>query len=74
MERWLGRYSEVVYALMRMVVGLLFACHGAQKLFGVFGGQNIPSSPLMVTAGMTFRFAGFFFNATPVLATSMWWI
>jgi len=52
MERWLGRYSEVVYALMRMVVGLLFACHGAQKLFGVFGGQNIPSSPLMVTAGM----------------------
>ena len=52
MERWLGRFSEVVYALMRMVVGLLFACHGAQKLFGVFGGQNIPSSPLMVTAGM----------------------
>ena len=52
MERWLGRYSEVVYALMRMVVGLLFACHGAQKLFGVFGGQNIPSSPLMVTAGV----------------------
>ena len=52
MERWLGRYSEVVYALMRMVVGLLFACHGAQKLFGVFGGQNIPSSPLMFTAGM----------------------
>jgi len=52
MERWLGRYSDAVYALMRLVVGLLFACHGAQKLFGVFGGQNLPSSPLMITAGM----------------------
>jgi len=52
MERWLGKYSEGVYALVRMVVGLLFACHGAQKLFGVFGGQDLPSSPLMVTAGV----------------------
>ena len=52
MERWLGKYSEVVYAFVRMVVGLLFACHGAQKLFGVFGGQDLPSSPLMVTAGV----------------------
>jgi putative oxidoreductase len=52
MERWLGKYSEVFYALMRMVVGLLFACHGAQKLFGVFGGLNLPSNPLIVTAGV----------------------
>ena len=36
MERWLERYSEPLYAVMRVVVGLLFACHGAQKLFGVF--------------------------------------
>lgn len=39
MERWLGKYSEVLYARMRVVVGLLFACHGAQKLFGVIGGE-----------------------------------
>lgn len=36
----LGRISEPVYALMRFVVGGLFACHGAQKLFGVLGGPG----------------------------------
>jgi putative oxidoreductase len=25
---------------MRIIVGLLFACHGAQKLFGMFGGKG----------------------------------
>jgi len=38
MEAVLGRYGVQTYALMRIVVGLLFACHGAQKLFGWFGG------------------------------------
>lgn len=53
MERWLGKHSEVVYAIMRMVVGFLFACHGAQKLFGVFGGLGgRPSSALIITAGV----------------------
>jgi putative oxidoreductase len=40
MEKWLGRYSNVFYALLRIVAGVLFACHGAQKLFGVLGGQK----------------------------------
>jgi putative oxidoreductase len=52
MERWLGKYSEVFYALMRLVAGLLFASHGAQKLFGVYGGQSLPADPLVVTAGV----------------------
>ena len=38
MHKWLGKYSDPLYALMRFIVGLLFACHGAQKLFGLFGG------------------------------------
>lgn len=38
MEKLLGNYSQHLYAMMRIVVGLLFACNGAQKLFGVFGG------------------------------------
>ncbi len=39
MERILGRYSAQIYALMRIVIGLTFACHGAQKHLGAFGGQ-----------------------------------
>lgn len=42
MERILGRFAPQCFALMRIVVGLLFACHGAQKLFGVLGGHQVP--------------------------------
>jgi len=52
MVRWLGRWSELLYALMRLVVGLLFACHGAQKLFGVLGGQSMVGNPKMLAAGV----------------------
>lgn len=38
MERILGKLAPYLYALLRIVAGLLFACHGAQKLFGVLGG------------------------------------
>ncbi|HWC18653.1 MAG TPA: DoxX family protein [Terriglobales bacterium] len=34
------RFSDIAYLLMRVVVGFLFACHGAQKLFGVLGGRK----------------------------------
>jgi putative oxidoreductase len=52
MERWLGRYAEAIYAVMRIVVGGLFACHGAQKLFGAFGGQSMLGNPMMTFAGV----------------------
>ena len=58
MERWLGKYSEFCYAFMRMVVGFLFACHGAQKLFGMFGGLPHPSTPLILAAGVIEFLAG----------------
>jgi putative oxidoreductase len=38
MNRWYSAYSEHVYAVLRIVVGFMFACHGAQKWFGVLGG------------------------------------
>lgn len=47
-----GRLSETAFFLMRLVVGLLFACHGAQKLFGVLGGHVTTGTPLMLAAGV----------------------
>ena len=32
--------SRYAYAIMRIVVGFAFAQHGAQKLFGLFGGVD----------------------------------
>jgi putative oxidoreductase len=38
-ERLLSPHQERIYALMRIVLGLLFAFHGAQKMFGILGGH-----------------------------------
>ena len=48
----LARFTDIAFALMRSVAGVLFACHGAQKLFGVLGGQAMIKSPLIVAAGV----------------------
>ena len=63
MERYLGQFSSYLYAVMRLVVGFLFACHGAQKLFGVLGGLGgtgaaAPLFSLMGLAGIIEFFGG----------------
>jgi len=40
MERFLGPYAPYLYALLRIVAGLLFAMHGSQKLLGFPGGKD----------------------------------
>jgi putative oxidoreductase len=52
MERWLGTYAPYLYALMRLVCGVLFACHGAQKLFGILGGTPVALVSLRGLAGL----------------------
>jgi putative oxidoreductase len=54
----LGRLSDIAYGLMRFVFGVLFACHGAQKLFGAFGGGVMTHSALLLTAGVIEFFGG----------------
>lgn len=46
------RFSDAVYAIMRVIVGFLFACHGAQKLFGVLGGTRQLHSPQGLVGGI----------------------
>lgn len=50
----LNRYATPFYCIMRLVVGLMFFCHGAQKNFGWFtppsqAGGSLP--PLMMLGG-----------------------
>src|SRR5215469_14850458 len=41
----LKKLEPSAYAVLRIVFGFLFACHGASKIFGVLGGQH-PSDTL----------------------------
>jgi putative oxidoreductase len=52
MDQWLGRHAERIYAILRVMTGILFACHGAQKLFGVLGGTAMTSNPMMLVGGI----------------------
>lgn len=52
MKPILGAFESPIYSLMRFVVGVLFACHGAQKLFGVLGGHSMIHNPLMLAGGI----------------------
>ena len=63
MESILGRFSGLTYAAFRIVAGLMFAQHGAQKLFGLLGGMgeaggSAPFLSLMFFAGVIEFFGG----------------
>jgi putative oxidoreductase len=55
--KFLGRFEPYAYAALRIVAGFLFLCHGAQKLFGAFGGHAQTHNYLMLAAGII-EFAG----------------
>jgi putative oxidoreductase len=42
-------FTGVIQSLFRMVIGLLFVCHGAASVFGIFGGSM--GSGHAITAG-----------------------
>ena len=58
MERFLGKYSPYLYALLRIISGLMFAMHGSQKLFGIPGNKPPIDVPLLKVAGVIELVAG----------------
>ncbi len=58
MSNLLGRYMDYIYAATRFVIGFLYACHGAQKLFGVLGATRELHDPLGLLAGVIEFFGG----------------
>ncbi len=52
MKPLLGRFEAQILAIMRIVVGLLFACHGAQKTLGLLGGVRGGTAPLFSLFGL----------------------
>ena len=70
--KWLKKYSDEVYALMRIVAGFMFAFHGSQKILGIlsdfqpaigsqlwFGGVIELIGGLAIMLGFRTRWAAF---------------
>ena len=55
----LNRLADPFYCIMRLVVGLMFACHGLDKIFGTFAGKTEALPPLMMVGGWLEIICGF---------------
>lgn len=79
--KFLGKYADHAYALLRIVTGFLFLFHGAQKILGVltesqppmwsqiwFGGIIELIGGLMVMIGFRTREAAFLCSGTMAVA------
>ena len=83
---WWNRYAEFVYGMLRIVVGLLFACHGGTKILGfppspygpapntlgVVTGSIELTCGVLVALGLFTRVASFFANGE--MAVAYFWV
>lgn len=51
MDRFIGRFAPQLYAVLRIVAGLMFAMHGTQKLLGWPGGKGPVGDAVMKLGG-----------------------
>lgn len=58
LTRFLAPLTEPVYAAMRIVVGLMFAFHGVQKIFGVLTENQPPVGSQLWIGGVIELVAG----------------
>lgn len=81
LQRLLAPHSGRAYALLRIVTGLLFAFHGAQKIFGVLidhqpeigsqkwiGGLIELTAGFLIAGGLYTRWAAFLASGTMAVA------
>lgn len=53
MNQFLEKYSPYIYAILRIVSGLMFAMHASQKVFGIPGGKSpVPLASLLGVGGI----------------------
>lgn len=75
-----SKFADPVYCIMRVVIGLVYACHGGQKLFGLPGGGHGVSGlefvagiielvcGLLITFGLFTRLAAFLASGEMAIA------
>jgi putative oxidoreductase len=51
-------FSPQILSIFRILAGTMFACHGAQKLFGAFGGLPPGVSPWLIWTAGPLEFGG----------------
>ena len=76
MPEVIGRFTPQAFALLRIVSGLMFACHGASKLLGWPSsgqGGKMPIASLMGVAGIIELVAGLLIAITqPIRLGDRW--
>jgi putative oxidoreductase len=56
---FLNRYTDTVYCILRLIVGLLFASHGGQLVLGMFGGMPGSDTMMLQVGGWVQLVGGF---------------
>ena len=56
--KWLAKYAEYAYALLRIVTGFMLSFHGAQKILGVLAEMRPPVGSQLWIGGIIELFGG----------------
>jgi putative oxidoreductase len=56
--KWLAKYADHSYALLRIVTGFMFSFHGAQKILGVLAEMQPPVGSQLWIGGIIELFGG----------------
>jgi len=56
--KWLGKFADYAYALLRIMAGANFSFHGAQKILGVLTEFQPPAGSLVWFGGIIELFGG----------------